>query len=197
MNPQTLNRYSYVLNSPLSFTDPYGWWTIGLGININWGFGTGGTFSFMFVVDQYGAVAAAVTTGSGTYYGAGVNIGVQFQTTSADSVTDLIGEAKVVGGSVTAGPTTPETFGTVNIGYSGGAETIIADYYYGTNVNYGYGASILPIETHGFTEDTSVEILWQPSNDAETSSYDADYSYYYESYEYYYDDYWYWDDYWW
>jgi len=40
VSPQVLNRYSYVLNNPLRYTDPTGWWTLGftLGIDFSIGF---------------------------------------------------------------------------------------------------------------------------------------------------------------
>ena len=34
-SPQALNRYSYVLNNPLRYTDPSGWWTFGIHISLN------------------------------------------------------------------------------------------------------------------------------------------------------------------
>ena len=38
-NPQTLNRYSYVLNNPLTYNDPYGWLTFNFGFNFSFRIG--------------------------------------------------------------------------------------------------------------------------------------------------------------
>jgi len=50
-NPQALNRYSYVQNNPLRYTDPTGHWTFSLGISISGGGFLGGSYSGGIIFD--------------------------------------------------------------------------------------------------------------------------------------------------
>jgi hypothetical protein len=128
VNPQALNRYSYVLNNPLAYTDPYGSLTIGVGLagSAWWRWGVSG--SILFVVDDKGNFGVLVSRGGGRFIGSpGAGGGAQVQVTGADTIFDLEGGAAQIGGSVgfMAGPVpvsvTPEYVGGEN--YNGGQIT--------------------------------------------------------------------------
>ncbi|MFC1928096.1 hypothetical protein ACFLXK_00655 [Chloroflexota bacterium] len=68
MNPQALNRYSYVLNNPLRYTDPTGyvnWKMVGVGVTL-------GVIAVAFTVVAAPAVAAALGAEVGFMAVAGV-----------------------------------------------------------------------------------------------------------------------------
>jgi RHS repeat-associated protein len=160
VNPQTINRYSYVINNPLRYNDPYGYWTLGLGINVNIGIGKGWTGSLMLVVDGNGNIGLASTGGSGNYFGSGLSACGQLQfSPDAETVYDLKGDSDVIGSTVTLGPTSPESLFTLNAGLTGGAEVVIGDDYRAINVLLGPGFSLLPLETHNFDEKTDVWVF--------------------------------------
>ncbi|MEW6141999.1 MAG: RHS repeat-associated core domain-containing protein, partial [Chloroflexota bacterium] len=132
INPQTLNRYSYVLNNPLRYTDPNGWWTFALGININLillQVGLSGSFLFVTDFTTWGLVMSE-GVGVGT---PSASVAVQVQGTSADSINDLRGNSTVIGGSVPI-PAVP----IVNAGL----ETVVAQKYTGGNFNIGVGTPL-------------------------------------------------------
>ena len=60
-NPENLNRYSYVLNNPLRYTDPFGRDTEGDQFNFNAAFGIGFSFEIGIVKDDKGNVAWVVS----------------------------------------------------------------------------------------------------------------------------------------
>jgi hypothetical protein len=74
-NPQALNRYSYVQNNPLKFTDPTGHWTFS--IDYSWaGFAVGGgRLSISVAIDQQGNVGLMISPGGGGYTAAGASTG--------------------------------------------------------------------------------------------------------------------------
>ena len=99
-NPQNLNRYSYVLNNPLRYTDPTGWWTIGLGLNVFLGFIGNVSASKMIVIDFKGGARWVDCTELGVAIGASVSMSGIFQFTTADSVDDLLGTSRQLGANL-------------------------------------------------------------------------------------------------
>ena len=146
-NPQALNRYSYVLNNPLRYTDPSGWWTFGLGINFT------GTFlawvlsgSVMIVTSGHGELGVVWSGGGGG--GGASTIGaasltLQGQLTSADSIGDLRGVAVQAGGSG----------GAI---WGGGLEWTGGKGYQGVNVQGGLAGGF---EMHGIAEKAGVKVF--------------------------------------
>jgi hypothetical protein len=209
VNPQNLNRYSYVINDPLLYTDPYGWWTQFLGVNVIVGCAWGLNFTLGIAWDDNGQIAAVVTSGGGAVAGATIGATGQYQWTNADTVNDLRGLSSQTGGSANIGPV------------SGGVEYVVGmdpdNSYQGFNVNVGVGLTAVA-EMHSTVDTTEVQILLSnddvdvaPSyeyswddywwddyyyNDYYYDDYWDDYSYYDDWYDYSYDYYWY-DDYWW
>lgn len=184
-NPQNLNRYSYVLNSPLRYTNPFGWWTLGFGFNINFGVGGGVSGSIMIVFDGHGGIAVALSKGGGGYAGAGGSATLQGQWTHADTVQDLEGVSVQTGGT-----------GGALLG--GGAEWVAAKDYQGVNVNFGLvGLSPIPapVEMHSFLEDTDIITIKPSTSQPEIDEPEAASPLIYEYYDYDYDDYWYYE--WW
>lgn len=168
VNPQALNRYSYVLNNPLKYTDPFGWWTFGLGINLQFTFmGASFSASIMIVTSgrgQLGIVWAGgggggagyrpMASGLGTGIGGGITAQVQY-IPNADSIEELRGPSVQIGGS-----------GGAKL--YGGAEYVVAETYQGVNVQIGYGAGF---EMHGILETAGVwvsplQMPWGEKNDA-------------------------------
>jgi RHS repeat-associated protein len=91
VNPQNLNRYSYVRNNPLAYTDPYGWWTFGLSFNININLGFSGSIGISFVVDDNlnWAITSDHTSGTGGSNSVGIGASLEPTWTSKDTVYDL------------------------------------------------------------------------------------------------------------
>ena len=69
-NPQSLNRYSYVLNGPVRWTDPSGHWVLSFGFTIRAGAYLGGSYSAGVTFDGEGNVAVYKTTTKGATIGA-------------------------------------------------------------------------------------------------------------------------------
>lgn len=146
VNPQNLNRYSYVRNNPLVYTDPYGWWTLGIGFNLNFGAGAGGSVSIMLAFDGHGGIAVVYSGGGGGFGGVGGSATVQGQWTSADRVQDLSGVCVQTGGSG-------------GEGLGGGLEWVAAEKYQGVNLNFGLAGGLAPIEMHSNIEVAKVTAL--------------------------------------
>ncbi|MEW6142995.1 MAG: RHS repeat-associated core domain-containing protein [Chloroflexota bacterium] len=151
-NPQALNRYTYVFNVPLRYTDPEGWWTFGFGFQIGGGAGGGVGFAILFVIDLEGNVGVLWSAGGGGYGGVSGSGGVQFQTTSANTINDLEGVSTQVGGS-----TELPNVAIGRAGVSVGGELVTGPAksggsYTGVNVNIGVGGGLGPAELHGNVE---------------------------------------------
>jgi hypothetical protein len=140
-DPQNLNRYSYVQNNPVRWTDPTGHWTFS--VDYTWsGFAIGGgRFSISVALDQQGNVGLVVSPGGGGYTAAGGSAGISGTWTPAPSINDLKGWSAQVGGSVreAVGPGGELVFFQSNgVGYVG--------------VSLGGGAGLqvpFPAEIHG------------------------------------------------
>jgi len=130
--------------------------TVSLSVNGNiyGGYGVSGGVGFAW--DFHGGTALIGTVSTGYFGGIGLNAGVQGQVTNAGDVLDLAGTTQSYGGSVTLGPSTPVTLGTINIGANVGTEAVIGDDYNGWNLNYGGGISVLPVEGHSTTDTTYI-----------------------------------------
>ena len=140
-SPQSLNRYTYVLNNPFKYTDPTGWDTEGTGGYFNLGFGIGISVDVLRVTDTQGNKGWTLTVSFlGTTPNAGA--GYQYQKTNADSINNLKGLSGGAGGSTGKIPWYIPSGGEY-IGYhrsqEGGWE--------GYNVTGGYQG--IPIEIHG------------------------------------------------
>jgi RHS repeat-associated protein len=163
VNPQNLNRYSYVLNNPLRYNDPYGWWTLSplLSINISGGIGYGFAFNANIVFDNQGGIAFIWQFSHGPYVGISASAGPQFQYTSAEYVEELEGPCTERGLS-SAVP----NVAVARAGFSVGFEGIVPeDYSYrGVNINPGLGGGLGPVEMHSFEGHTHVKILRSGKN---------------------------------
>ena len=143
VNSQTLNRYSYVINNPLRFTDPWGWITFGVGIAGSASAVAGITGNVMFVWDDQGNCGLIVSGGGGGFGGSpGGNVGAHVQITSADDIYDLTGITFQAGATlgVTLGP----------IPFSGTLEGVIGSGYWGGQGIAGFG--IPGFDIHGVLE---------------------------------------------
>jgi len=156
-NPQYLNRYSYVQNNPVRYTDPTGHWTFGFGFGFTIGAGAGFSGSIMVVFDWHGNGGFAVSGGGGGYAGIGGSGGIIVQGTNADNIDDLNGAVAQTGGS--GGPP----------GVSVGAELVTQKSkdgpVTGLNINVGpgiQGNGVTPFETHGIVEDTLIVPIPSP-----------------------------------
>jgi len=92
VNPQTLNRYSYVLNNPLTYNDPYGWWALSFGLNFKISFLLSCSFSFSIAIDGQGnwAILENTPASPGFQTGGEASFTIEAQWTGGDStVSDL------------------------------------------------------------------------------------------------------------
>ena len=97
-NPQALNRYSYVLNNPMRYTDPSGHdvFTIGFSGRIGAFFGVSGSVGLSFGTD--GSFGWYTSTGSGPQFGLSGSVGLSASWyTSGTNVMDIDGAGKQVG----------------------------------------------------------------------------------------------------
>jgi len=89
----------YVVNNPLRYNDPYGWWTFSIGIFGQGGCGAGATGAVAIAIDGHGNIGLVSSTGVMGVGGASVATGFQLQFTTADTVSDLEGKSSQSGGS--------------------------------------------------------------------------------------------------
>jgi hypothetical protein len=150
VNPQNLNRYTYVLNNPLCYIDPSGRNTIAVGVWVLAGFGLAVEAGAMIVIDDNGNWGYIVYEGGGIFGGGSIAGGVTFQWTNADTILDLEGVQIQTGGSVNM----PIAGGTVGVEHVMG---IVDNAYQGVNVNVGVAASVLPAEVHSVVTYTDVD----------------------------------------
>ena len=95
-NPQSLNRYAYVNNNPMRWTDPTGHWTFSLGFTISGGGLLGGTYSMGFIWDGYG-VGMFTSDSVGVTAGFSGGVGANITITNADKMEDTGGAGIFVG----------------------------------------------------------------------------------------------------
>jgi len=103
--PQSFNRYSYCLNNPQKYTDPYGYWTKMIPISINLGilniYASG---SLSLIWDDNGNWAIVESASSSiTSASAVVNITGGYQYTNADTIWDILYGTTEITLSVEAG----------------------------------------------------------------------------------------------
>jgi hypothetical protein len=141
VNPQSLNRYSYVQNNPLRYTDPHGWDTNAHGFNLSLGFGAGFSFEILRVTDDRGNSGWTITL---SFIGTTPNasVGYQYQHTNATLVNNLAGWSGGGGGSIGAIPWYLPSGGEY-LGYKKDSP----NGWQGFNSNAGPQAA--PIEVHG------------------------------------------------
>jgi RHS repeat-associated protein len=108
MNPDPIginggiNLYQYSENNPVSYIDPIGLRTFGIGFNVSGGVLVGGTAQFDAVWDGSSIVPRLLRTeGAGGHLGAGASVGGQVTYTDADNVDDLLGKGQQTGFSST------------------------------------------------------------------------------------------------
>jgi len=92
-NPQSLNRYSYVLNNPVRNTDPSGHWVFTIGFSIRIAGYVSFSYSAGVVLASDGSSGIYESKGHGPAFGAGGGIGV------ADSIYPELTNAKDIEGA--------------------------------------------------------------------------------------------------
>jgi hypothetical protein len=135
--------YSYVHNGPGDLKDPFGLWTIQIGINVSYTlpFGIAGSGFTGIAIDGKGNIGTYWGWGGGLGTGAGASGGISLQHSDAPSICDLGGpfvNASGGGGEGAAGTIdvwggmSPDGFVTgegatigVGAGASGGASTTV------------------------------------------------------------------------
>ena len=99
--------YGYVLNDPINFTDPFGLWTLQIGLGLNAGAGIGTTKSFGFAISQNSKTGVwqfgfYEVLGGGLHLGATGDIVADFTLSANDSIEELSGCGVTAGASVSA-----------------------------------------------------------------------------------------------
>ena len=140
-NPQSLNRYSYVQNNPLNFTDASGHWTFQIsgGASAFAVLGIRGEASFAF--DGKGNMTLLLSGGGGVHAGVGASAGPSVTWTDAPTVADLKGFSALIGAQ-----------GGEAIGVS--VDRVIFGQYRGWSVGGAAKLLALPIEVHINSEGT-------------------------------------------
>jgi RHS repeat-associated protein len=115
-NPQSWNRYAYVLNDPMIFTDPYGLWTFSITGNVGFQIlGASAWFSGGLSFDGQGNVSIPETPGGGAQaYGArGLFLGLSVSGSNAQTNQDLSGwfDNILAAGGAGAAPNAAYTWG--------------------------------------------------------------------------------------
>lgn len=127
-NLQSYNRYSYVMNNPLTLTDPTGFYSF-LGLNFTDGGGVGG-----FVSDSFSYVSSGVTGAAGGLYGATVGGAVQAGNEAGQMYVDSRDSGS--SGLASFGYATSEGLGR----FTGG--TGLVEFYSGTKIEEGSDGSL-------------------------------------------------------
>ena len=96
-NPQSLNRYSYVLNNPITGMDPSGHWTFSINVGATAFFGSGGGGTLSIAIDTEGTIAFIGGLNGGISTGVAVSAGPSISVTNAPSVFDLKGNSSHLG----------------------------------------------------------------------------------------------------
>ena len=103
-NAQALNRFSYVLNNPLRYTDPTGHWTVAITIGGIFFAGLAARGSITFAFDGEGNFSVFIGIGGGAATGAGVGAGPGISFTTAPTINELAGRSVQIGGQLGLGP---------------------------------------------------------------------------------------------
>jgi RHS repeat-associated protein len=86
------NLYVYVHNDPVNFVDPFGLWTVSVGLSGSFQFvGFNFNGSFGVVIDGSGGIGFIGSGGVGVGGGAEASFGLSFQVSDADCIEDLNG----------------------------------------------------------------------------------------------------------
>jgi len=99
-NPQALNRYSYVLNGPVRYTDPKGHETYSWGITFRGGGVLGGSISFGITTDDKGGLGFYFSRSGGATVGAILGASIGYSETGLESIVATQGSGKQVGADV-------------------------------------------------------------------------------------------------
>ncbi|MGA1823831.1 MAG: RHS repeat-associated core domain-containing protein [bacterium] len=153
------NLYTYCMNNPVNWIDPWGFFTVSVGITISGGLGIGGGGGTFINIGHNSSeemmsgwsASLTGTAGAGAFAGAGGSTEFNLQITNADNVTQLEGKNISTGKSGGAG-------------IVGGAEYIQGENYKGFGLHGGFGVKSTPstpITTHFFGETTSRIIGWE------------------------------------
>jgi hypothetical protein len=140
-NPQALNRYSYVQNNSLRYTDATGHWTfhVSFGGSAFLVLGIRGEASIAF--DGKGNISLLLSGGGGVHAGVGASVGPSVTLTNAPTVADLKGDSVLLGAQ-----------GGEGVGVS--VERVIFRQYRGWSVGGAAKLLALPIEVHANGEGT-------------------------------------------
>ena len=161
-SPSSLNRYVYAESNPIDLVDPSGLDTGGGCITEDFGVGVYHTRTICVVVATNTDVGVTWSSGIGGTSGIKVGIGAGGQVSAGNSISDLEGDAIVIGGSVRAGP-------GASVEYF--QNTRASGYVSGVNISRDIGLSwtpewLAPLEVHtAYTRTSSLHVnvrdLWE------------------------------------
>lgn len=110
------NVYAYALNSPVNLTDPFGLWTVSVGVNVSGAVGIGGgggtSINFGYNPGEGLSGFSASITGTASVAAAAAadaGVGITVSATNEDDVSGLLGESS----EVTVGGIGPLGGGTI------------------------------------------------------------------------------------
>ena len=140
--------YGYVRSNPVGRKDPFGLWTIGIGLGGTAGAGNAVSGSLMLVMDGQGNIGLVASGGMG---GVHSSAGATFQVTNANTIYDLRGLSAQTGFSTNL----PFSLGPGQM--SIGGELVTGSGYTGFNVNLGLvGGGLTFMEMHSVVEFAAV-----------------------------------------